>query len=577
MLERIAVLALCTLAAATGRVAGQPPVRRAPPSIVQVLAIGARGDTLVRQAGIVLDSDGLVATASVAWPPDVRILVVEPGGAAVSATEVARDSTVDVLLLRAPSITAPSARLAERDLQRRDRFRWPHHAAGAPFAWQEGEVESIDTFEGGALATLSLPADSVLPGAPLFTLAGDLAGLAFVAEAEGRLTAYGVPASALRRLPGLFPRGAAGVQADVGETGPSAPVVAAAGRSRNAIAGAPPTSAASAPATRVASATAPVAGGTRAPRGAASTAAPRGALGPARLVTTGLTNAVLFERLLAGDMASTGMARTDLGFAALFNTYIEACAVRCAASLPPNRVELTRTECVRELVTTNWRGVEVDRTCVESVQVGRGVFADPRLLEVQRAHQRELLPGAASTMLAQVTSTEARGTMLQATAEGRSFQADWLVLLAANGCTSPAVEQLEANLVRYARGEEPLRLAGAPSPAPTTGPFRESDYVRLADALIALDAASWVMNRYQPASIHDVEVGPRDPEGHPTSISGRYGVLVLGSPSAGQFIIRFRDGAPGCITYADAPDLCRPVGRGAILEYRAGRYWLPDR
>lgn len=57
----------------------------------------------------------------------------------------------------------------------------------------------------------------------------------------------------------------------------------------------------------------------------------------------------------------------------------------------------------------------------------------------------------------------------------------------------------------------------------------------------------------------------------PVRVTGRYRYSALGTPTAGQFVISFTDGAPSCVLFSDAPAMCRPVSRGAVLEYRSER------
>lgn len=531
-------------------------------SVVSVVALDPQGDTLFRTPGVLLAADGLVATFSQAIAAETRLFVVDANGTASAASPVLpRDTLVEAMLVRAPGSGAAPARLASRDLQGRERFRiLLPQSTGTPLALS-GEVQRVEAFDGGNLAVLTLSADSVPNGAPLFTMDDEFIGLAFSSEQDGRTTNYGLPLGTMQRLSGMPRRAMPAVASAPAATAPTVTAPVAASTATTAPTTTPTTTRTQTTATR-----APA----TATRSARTTELAR-----ADLVASGLANAALFQRLFAGEMETTGMTRGDLGFAAMLNQYIEACAVRCESSLPPDRVELTRSECVTERVTRNGYGAEIDRTCIESVDVGRGVYADPRVLAVQRSRDREFAVSTVQSVLGMVTSGEARGTMLQAVAEGTSFRKDWLALLEANGCTSPAVKRVEENLLRFARGEEAIRLPGAAAVALADQPFRESNYQQLAESLIALDATTWMFNRFVSGSVSDVEVGSRDAQGHPVRVTGRYRYSALGTPTAGQFSISFAAGAPSCVTFTDAPEMCRPVSRGAALEYRSGRYWIP--
>src|SRR6185436_18615351 len=76
-------------------------------------------------------------------------------------------------------------------------------------------------------------------------------------------------------------------------------------------------------------------------------------------------------------------------------------------------------------------------------------------------------------------------------------------LLGMNTCTSPGLKRFQENMLRFASGEQPLRLAGgetlasiAPPKPPPGAAFKDSNYTRLVDDLIAEHSQVWMVNRY---------------------------------------------------------------------------------
>jgi len=131
----------------------------------------------------------------------------------------------------------------------------------------------------------------------------------------------------------------------------------------------------------------------------------------------GLNYETELTALYLGDFAHSRLQRDGHDFDFLFGNYLKAFARRCSAYLPPNKVEMTRPECVREQYTVNRYGVRTGPpTCVEYRQVGTGLYADPDLyaaqqkveVEVGRNMMRDAVRGMAGNWAAVATRETTR-------------------------------------------------------------------------------------------------------------------------------------------------------------------------
>jgi hypothetical protein len=302
-------------------------------------------------------------------------------------------------------------------------------------------------------------------------------------------------------------------------------------------------------------------------------------LGPGSFSATGLNYQTELTALYLGDFAHARLKRDGMDFDVLFGSYLNAFARRCSASLPANKVEMTRTECAREQYSVNRYGARTGTsTCVQYRQVGTGLYADPDLYaasqqvdtEVARNMVRDTFRGGANSnpMATAMRSVDA------ATSVGRDMDA----LLEKNTCAGPGLKRFQDNLMRFALDQPPLRLAGGEtlaSIAPKKSPgaaFKDSNYTRLLDDLIAENAQGWMLNRYVRGSVSGVTVSSRDALGRPSKIVGGY--LFDGSKGRGNgsATVQFSDGLPQCIFFFDFPTTCRTPSRRIITTYEEGRY-----
>jgi hypothetical protein len=161
-----------------------------------------------------------------------------------------------------------------------------------------------------------------------------------------------------------------------------------------------------------------------------------------------------------------------------------------------------------------------------------------------------------------------------ATSVGRDMDSP----LELNTCTSPGLKRFQDNTMRFALGQPALHLPGgetlasiAPKKSPDAA-FKDSNYTRLVDDLIAENAQGWMLNRYVRGSTSSVTVSSRDSLGRPSKIVGSYSFDSANGRRQGSVTVQFSDGLPQCVFFFDFPTTCRTPSRRIITAYENGRY-----
>lgn len=315
---------------------------------------------------------------------------------------------------------------------------------------------------------------------------------------------------------------------------------------------------------------------------ARSAAATTGPLSMAAFNAKGLTNERILMAIYSGDFAQIDFDREDLRFASLFEQYLRAYGRQCHAFLPANKVEIMNQECSTERVTKNGYGVETGRTCVNWVLVGSGLFADPILYDASKTatrlsqgdslrHLGRMLTGGANK------SDPLAGTM-QLASDAIAGKRDMGALVQMNACDAPGLRRFEDNLKQFALNRPAVKLNGSPagpSPALTAVPglpYRDHNYARLMEDLVAVHAKTWAMNRYVPGSISAVSVSARDKGGRPAKIAATYMFNGFRGRSNGSVTLDLVDGLPECMYFFDYPASCRTPNRKIVAAYAEGAY-----
>lgn len=291
--------------------------------------------------------------------------------------------------------------------------------------------------------------------------------------------------------------------------------------------------------------------------------------------------AAVFE----GRFSQVGLEPPSLAFRSLVNGYMRGYSQRCRPHIA-DPVELTRSECERESVTTRGIGMyqhETSRTCVAWREVPTGVFAERSLYQATLANPMETATGGLREVMDMVNVTGRGGTNPLAAATQTAQQLQALgnagqQISADNACEAPALKRLRVNLENYLQGRPAMALDGgtvlgvALLPATAGEPYRDSNYARLLDDLVAANAASWGFNRYVPGSIVGATVVQRDAGSRPAVLRASYRFQGLAGSQLGTVTLELQEGRPRCLYFKDAPQQCRTPSAGVAERYVAGGY-----
>lgn len=321
---------------------------------------------------------------------------------------------------------------------------------------------------------------------------------------------------------------------------------------------------------------------TSAANGAPSTSAGK-PMDASALKAQGLANQGLLQALYEGNFRVIALEREDPKFSGLFEEYLKAFGQRCAGYLPANKIEMTRQECTTERVTTRG-GVETGRYCVNWVTVGIGIYADPILYDALRTSSRLSAGDSARHLGRMLTDMTRPGGdplrgMMQMVGDVQSWNSDMKSIVQMNACNSPALDRLEDNLRLFALNRPPIKLDGSSAAATSPAlavvpglPYRDHNYARLVEDLVAEHAKTWAMNRYLRGSVTGVSVVARDSGGRPLKITANYAFNGFQGRSHGSVKIDFSDGLPECMFFHDYPASCRTPNRNIVAAYAEGKY-----
>jgi hypothetical protein len=303
-------------------------------------------------------------------------------------------------------------------------------------------------------------------------------------------------------------------------------------------------------------------------------------LDPASFSAKGLNYEKEVTALYLGDFAHARLERDSLEFDTLFGSYLSAFARRCSEYLPKNKVEMTRSECAREQYSVDRYGNRVGgSSCIEYRQVGTGLYADPDLYAAQKQVDAEAGRNMVRDTFKSMAGKDPMSAALHTLDAAGSVGNDMDSLLGMNACASPGLKRFQDNMMRFALGQPPMRLAGGetlasiapPKPAPGAA-FKDSNYTKLLDDLVSEHSQVWMVNRYVRGSASGVTVSSRDGLGRPSKIVGQYLFEGLSGRSKGSVTVQFADGLPQCLYFFDFPTTCRSPSRRIITAYENGGY-----
>ncbi len=284
----------------------------------------------------------------------------------------------------------------------------------------------------------------------------------------------------------------------------------------------------------------------------------------------GLHYEKLLLNIFRGDFVNIPFDRDETTFVLLLNGYIDAYAMHCATSLPANKVELMRAECVRERVTKNGYGMEISRTCIEWVDVGRGLYATPEMRNAQRVIERLQTGDVFRNMYKMMNQKNPIGQALSLVEKSNAIKTDMASLLKINGCKSKGLMRFQENLRLFALNKQPIRLDGTTTNKAIAA--KSQNLKKLAENLVYAHSQKWVMNKYQRGSISNAIVTSKDSQNRPTEMSAKYIFQGFSGRSTGSVRITFNDGLPECLYFYDFPNTCRTADRRIVAEFANGGY-----
>ena len=262
---------------------------------------------------------------------------------------------------------------------------------------------------------------------------------------------------------------------------------------------------------------------------------------PAALRTDALNYGDDLKRIYVGDFEHVRFTRAGTELAALVSSYMTTYSQDCSGFLPKNKVEIMKQECSHEEWMVNGYGLEQpgSRHCTVYRTVGTGRYADPQVYDLQK----HLDIATAGSMVGDMVSAMKQGGDL---ASGMKKMTDVMIyagsdmphLLQDNGCSSPRTMRLQANMIRFGWGKEPIRMAGGAAAVgdadPSAGsPSKEQNYNHLLDDLIVEESKAWMMNRYQQGSVRTGEI-IRDEQGRPSEVQAVYSYMGMGRVFSGE-------------------------------------------
>lgn len=290
--------------------------------------------------------------------------------------------------------------------------------------------------------------------------------------------------------------------------------------------------------------------------------------------TSGLTHASLIQHLFEGEFDKLDFTRDETVFGAVFNGYIRAFSRNCKSSLPNDKIQLMRSECAREQVTTNGYGVEVSRVCIEYRKIPTGIFASPKVYRAYETLTSTQTITALANYFSMLGNPERLGDITNDAFKAREIIDDLEKLLTINGCESKAIQRLENNLIAYIYNEPPLTFNQNKTARLTSGGVdysTEIDYSELIDDLFYADSKSW-MFKYVPGYVTIKSIQKVQGRNVPSRIEANYRYETSSGGRLDTAVLTFKNGVPDCITYPSFFTPCKAVNRTVIAKLRQGYY-----
>lgn len=285
----------------------------------------------------------------------------------------------------------------------------------------------------------------------------------------------------------------------------------------------------------------------------------------------GLHYETLLTSIFRGDFIDIPFDRDESIFALFLNEYIDAYAIHCASSLPANKIELTRSECVTERVTKDAYGWEISRTCIEWIDVGRNLFATPEMTYAKKEIERVQTTDALRNMFKMMNQKNLVGEALSLVEKSSIIKSDMAKLVKMNDCKSEGLMRFQENLRLFALNKQPIRLNGNVNHTATIT-VNNQNFSKLAEDLVYEHSKTWAINRYQKGSISNIAITSKDNQNRPKEMTAKYIYSGWSGKSTGSVRITFTEGQPECLYFFDFPKTCRTADRRIASKFLNGAY-----
>jgi hypothetical protein len=189
-------------------------------------------------------------------------------------------------------------------------------------------------------------------------------------------------------------------------------------------------------------------------------------LTPESLRTNGLKSAGTLKAIYIGDFAHAGTRPTSLQFTSFLSSYMGAFSDRCASELPQDKVPITVKSCAEYRQPVNQYGAPVGvRTCAQPSRTAMpGQFADPDLFDAYLGIEDSANQDVVTDLLGSILNGNSNSTSKSigdTTSTLQTSEDDAKALINLNGCKSPSLKRLQANMVRFAEDKEAITMTGS--------------------------------------------------------------------------------------------------------------------
>lgn len=299
-----------------------------------------------------------------------------------------------------------------------------------------------------------------------------------------------------------------------------------------------------------------------------------GSLKKLSINTLGLKYPSIVQNIFNGEFDKLDFTRDESAFGAVFSGYMRAVSKNCKSSLPADKIELTRSECKREQVTTNGYGIEVSRICVEYVDIPTGIFVSPKVYEAYQTLSGAQGITSIANYFSMLGNPERLSNITKEAKKNNVIGQDMATFIKTNGCKGEAIQRLEYNLIAYINNEPP-KTSNQNNPALlSTGGVDYSsqiNYTKLLDDIFYADSKSW-MFPYIPGIVSIKSIQKVPGRNVPSRIEAVYLYEVSSKRRRDTAVLTFKKGVPDCITYPSFFTPCKAVSRQVIAKLRQGYY-----